>query len=113
MSDDKHEESEAAPLPDKAKIIEELHSGIQLTTLKEEGATAPSYEEAISSSYPVLPVESSSMQRAQSPMHYPSPPYQHSPPPPPVVQQPQPGNHCFSKRQQKSVQFSNQMMIYT
>lgn len=96
MSDDR--DSMAAPLPDKARIIQELHSGIQLNELKDEGPTAPSYEEAISSSYPVLPVESTSMQRAQPPMHHQSPPY-HSPPP--VVSQPQHGNLLFFRYYQQ------------
>lgn len=89
MSDYK---DQAAPLTDKAKIIEELHSGIQLNDLRDAGPTAPSYEEAISSSYPVLPVQSASMQRAQPPMHHQSPLYNS----PPLVSQPQQhGNYFF------------------
>lgn len=93
MSDGRDQEAKAAPLPDKARIIQELHSGIQLTEMKDESPTAPSYEEAISCSYPVLPVESTSMQRAQPPMHHQSPLYH--PPPLPVVSQPQHGNLYF------------------
>lgn len=93
MSDDRDHERKAAPLSDKARIIEELHSGIQSNELEDKGPTAPSYEEAIKSSYPVLPVESASMQRAQPPMHHQSPLYH--PPPLPVVSQPQHGNLYF------------------
>lgn len=88
MSDRYHEHG-AAPLPSKAKLIEELHSGIQMPELKDGGPTAPSYEEAISCSYPALPVQSASMQGAQPPMHQQSPPY-HAPPP--MVGQPHNGN---------------------
>lgn len=93
MTDDKDLEPEAAPLPDKARLIEELHSGSPLAELKDEGPTAPSYEEACS--YPVLPVELVSMQRAQPPLHHQSIQY-HAPPP--VVSQPQHGNFHHSNR---------------
>lgn len=82
MSDHKNEQPEADPLPDKAKLIAELHSDIQLNELKHGGATAPSYEEAISCPYPALPAESSS-----STAMYQSPPYTSGP----VVHQPHPG----------------------
>lgn len=86
MSDDKDEQPEAVPLPDKAKLIAELHTEIQLTELKHGGPTAPSYEEAISCSYPALPAESSSMHTVQQPM-YQSPRYSSAP----MVHQPHSG----------------------
>lgn len=97
MSDDKYEQPQAVPLPDKAKLIAELHSEIQLNELKHAGPTAPSYEEAISCSYPALPAASSSMPRAEQPMHQ-SPPYSSSSySSAPVVRQPHSGNIFLTK----------------
>lgn len=86
MTDDKHDEqADAVPLPDKVKLFEELHSEMQ-RELKCASPTAPSYEEAMVCSYPVLPVESSTMHRVQQPS-YQSAPYSSA-----LTSQPHSGN---------------------
>lgn len=70
--DDKDDQPEADALPDKAKLAQEWQSDIQLTESENGLPSAPSYEEAMTCSYPILPslaVESSVMHRAQQPMH--------------------------------------------
>lgn len=46
---------DADELPDKAKLAQEWQSAIQCTEAENGSPTAPSYEEAMTCSYPVLP----------------------------------------------------------
>lgn len=80
------EHVDSVPLPDKNKLFEQLNSEMQMTELKNARPTAPSYEETMASSYPVLPVESSTMHRFQQPMCQSAPR---------VFQQVQPSNLLF------------------